>query len=487
MVHTTFVLFFVVGGLLSAFQLAGIVDGEPVAVGWGILITGFSGFMIFHAERIFDVFSPAVLTNFFFVTANGIGLLLSPLDGMGPQTNALEAYEVYYPTVGILVFWTAFFFNLTYISLSNWKITAPKLGREIDFTGIRELKAFWWLFFIFGTSGHIIHAQSGALSRRSFYQDESLALQSASGIMVHGVYVALSVAIIMLIQRKFRSTGWTVKLFATLAIIISITITSASKEKMLYPLIIFAITYNYYYKLINMKQFFAGFFLLLLSFSIIFPINYFHRQSLYALDTKYDYGYLNTIVTFGESVETVASLDSTEYFDLSIDYIWGRSNQNPATSAILRYQDNGGDIQYGKTYASVLFGLIPRFLWPDKPTITLGREIALNVFGLSSSRNTNIGATIVGEAVYNIGSVLSPFIGIVFGLLFKYIYLIFKFYYEKTPELSTVIYTSVWLGFFLPVQGGDFSGPASGAIKWMVLFAIVLLLFQIGKNSRVLR
>lgn len=172
---------------------------------------------------------------------------------------------------------------------------------------------------------------------------------------------------------------------------------------------------------------------------------------------------------------------------LSMDYIFGRISNTTIVSAVLIYQEDGGSLKMGETYAKFLFAVVPRFLWPEKPVITLGKEISRNVMRQSASTRTATGITIPGEIAYNFGAIFAPLVGILFGLMFRFVYVGFRSLYRVNPQISVIIYTMVWTSFIQPVQEGSFAASAFGSVKLVIFFLILLSILGLASKRHSLQ
>ena len=106
-----------------------------------------------------------------------------------------------------------------------------------------------------------------------------------------------------------------------------------------------------------------------------------------------------------------------EWLDLSNfrhrDAIDGRLNQNQLVGLAVERLDMGV-VEYasGQTLGTMILGLIPRAVWPDKPTIGGGGTIVHDFTGLEFQEGTSVGAGQVFEFYVNFGS-----LGVIGGFL----------------------------------------------------------------------
>ena len=106
----------------------------------------------------------------------------------------------------------------------------------------------------------------------------------------------------------------------------------------------------------------------------------------------------NILLSFNNFIEPI--LESTYFADINI-----------LGSIIERMKSRNLDFMMGQSYLNVIYGFVPRFLWSDKPAISLGIFVKNEVFGLRGSLG-GIPPTMPGEAFINFGwwGLIVPFI-----------------------------------------------------------------------------
>ena len=133
--------------------------------------------------------------------------------------------------------------------------------------------------------------------------------------------------------------------------------------------------------------------------------------------------------------------------------------------------------QYGKTYSFFAVALIPRVLWPDKPTAGSANGFYAVTYGVTTeegAKTTTFGISILGEAFINFG-----WIGVVFVMLFEGV-------------LIAVMHHSfgqaVFLAFFVYFLNGIGSSAEImfGGILQNLLCGYILLLWSKDKRSELL-
>jgi hypothetical protein len=132
--------------------------------------------------------------------------------------------------------------------------------------------------------------------------------------------------------------------------------------------------------------------------------------------------------SFGDRVERVTGdlVDHFQWLDLSNvrqrKSIDGRLNQNLLVGAVVsRLQGGAHDYASGETIFDVAISLIPRALWPDKPTVGGGGNVVTQYTGIRFARGTSVGAGQVLEFYVNFGTwgVIGGYL--IYGLLLGYL------------------------------------------------------------------
>jgi hypothetical protein len=111
-----------------------------------------------------------------------------------------------------------------------------------------------------------------------------------------------------------------------------------------------------------------------------------------------------------EKLEKVANVfENFEWLDLSnsrhSDAINGRLNQNILVGAAVERLVSGQvEYAYGSSMGAMILALIPRVVWPNKPSIGGGGTIARDFTGIEFAEGTSVGAGQVLEFYVNFGT-----------------------------------------------------------------------------------
>jgi hypothetical protein len=151
-----------------------------------------------------------------------------------------------------------------------------------------------------------------------------------------------------------------------------------------------------------------------------------------------------------------------------------RTSLLPQVSHVLDVTPSQIPFQGGQTYSYMLVTLIPRFVWPDKPSVNDANRYYQLAFGLSTARTvngTNIGAGCLAEAYINFGwpgvICIMFAIGIILGI------------YERSflAEGSSTLFLAIGVALLPGILGieSQMSAYLGGVIQTVLLTILVFL------------
>jgi hypothetical protein len=120
----------------------------------------------------------------------------------------------------------------------------------------------------------------------------------------------------------------------------------------------------------------------------------------------------------------------------------------------------------GKSFQSITYGLVPRIIWPSKPSIPQGEEFSYKVSGML---NVYVGMLISGELYWNYG-----YIGIIIGSLI--IGLLTGLLWNKLKRFidTDFIYFTLYLYLLQStLTGSEFSSVFIGLIQLIIIFYVI--------------
>lgn len=164
------------------------------------------------------------------------------------------------------------------------------------------------------------------------------------------------------------------------------------------------------------------------------------------------------LFSFDNLLEPV--LESTYFTDVNI-----------LASIIEKMNSRSVDFMMGKSYMSTIYGFIPRFIWSDKPAISLGIFVKNEIFGLRGTLG-GIPPTMPGEAFINFGwlGLIVPFI---YGFaLRKFEYLTLKASSGRS-SIGFYLYTLLIFTLTWSLMQSSFSIIINGAVSSLLLTLLV--------------
>lgn len=162
------------------------------------------------------------------------------------------------------------------------------------------------------------------------------------------------------------------------------------------------------------------------------------------------------LLSFNNLLEPI--LESTYFTDINI-----------LGSIIERMKTRNIDFLMGQSYFSVVYGFIPRFLWSDKPAISLGIFVKNEIFGLRGTLG-GIPPTMPGEAFINFGwwGLIIPF---VYGFtLRKFEYFVLS---KFTDSLGLYLYSLSIFPLSWSLMQSSFAITINSVVSSLILICVV--------------
>lgn len=183
-----------------------------------------------------------------------------------------------------------------------------------------------------------------------------------------------------------------------------------------------------------------------------------------------------------EYAEYMTTDKSTARDNRDVDYLMERTGSLGSNTFSIMYADNYG-IQpvYITTAVSAI---IPRFLWPNKPTIRLGLMVQLMANGKSNWQNTRG----QGGAAYTSGFIGSCYLslGLLYALIMPFLMgiVVTKFWYFFKKRIAENV-VAIWAIFSIVATAyKDFENFTDGGIVFCVFaFVYYLIIKYMEKNG----
>lgn len=206
--------------------------------------------------------------------------------------------------------------------------------------------------------------------------------------------------------------------------------------------------------------------LLLVVIFVVFPVYNTFRYTEIGADTG---------ARLSRTIETATRWDSGTYMEHTFLAFLGRMAYVTSTAAVVRDVGRHVDYKMGETLLRAPISvLIPRLIWPDKPSIVIGREFG-ETFRLihSRDRQTQIGASSIGELYWNFGTA-GVLVGMfLFGVLYRWSYRRYGEGVRADDGLRRAVYV-VLLTLCWNIEGG-IASMLAGAVKILLLVSFFVI------------
>jgi hypothetical protein len=176
-----------------------------------------------------------------------------------------------------------------------------------------------------------------------------------------------------------------------------------------------------------------------------------------------------------QAFNTVRTWNSDKYMDASVFAFLKRLSIVTSVAAIISDTGRWVDYRKGETLILAPIGLlIPRFLWPDKPNMSIGREFG-ETFRLKGAmdRETYISPSFVGEFYWNFAL---P--GVVLGMLL--LGMVYRWYYQRfgagvgfDPLRKSIYYTLLPTALSFEGNVAYVFGTCAKAVIILVVFLLL--------------
>lgn len=269
-------------------------------------------------------------------------------------------------------------------------------------------------------------------------------------------YAALIIAFVayynLMKRGDIQYKNWRIAAWGTLIFQILYAVPTCTRLAIISPLIIYLIVRSYLYGPIYRQLL------------IILPIVYLMVLPLGNMCRN-----VNTINNFvDKDTKVIGFLGVNEFVANSVV---SRSDQFNVFSKLIKTQN---EFLYGENLEKFFISLgPPRFIWKNKPTITLDYNAFGKRIGILSEddKHTSVGPTLIGDWYMNFGV-----FGIVFGMMFmgflwRVIYLYLR---ERTNFIYSgiLIYAIAWLHIVKGLED-SFAPVYAGLVKIVIILCII--------------
>lgn len=419
------------------------------------MLTAYLGYLFFRSRRgNFDWFEIVVPYGALFILSYGVGALFYAFLPGELFRRSLEPYLT--PALALAV--AGFLaFLLGYAVRGAGIVRSSPLGRwRAAGTGFLLLAA------AVGFAGHMANV---AVNRQMAVAGVFAGLTSAAGQF--GFFFII--AWYMGWHRMWSPGRWTIgqrAAFVALCAMASIVLflNVGTKEVVVTHGAIPIVAYWHVRRTLPTKSIAA---LVLMVVFVVFPVYNTFRYTERGLDTG---------SRLRQTVETTRRWDSGTYLEHTFLAFLGRMAYVTSTAAVVRDVGRHVDYKLGETLLlAPVSVLIPRLFWPDKPSIVIGREFG-ETFRLihSRDRQTQIGASSIGELYWNFGTA-GVLVGMfLFGILYRWWYRRYGEGERTDDAVRRAVYV-VLLTLCWNIEGG-IASMLAGAVKILLLVTFFVVI-----------
>jgi len=474
---------FLIFGTAGATAVIGESESSFVLEVWclGLVCSGL--LVAFFSDRRFDAFSPSFFLGASFAVLYGAaGLAPVYADSGGRFIRLLLPYFQHFPESAMAA----------YLGLAGFWAGYAVLWPAARFRGSRVLSwrasgnamlSLWALTFAASVLAALIFTIATAFFQGSAGVASPL-FQSSVGFLYQGFTIAVPIALAMALLQGGRM--W--KGIATLSLVsfILFGFVSGSKTLAILGFVFLGIAFNYCRRRFSRGLTASLFIALIVGMAAFFPINVLYRDSIQSSPPDPSASVVESAWNaYGEAIAEARDLGWDDFGQLSLDYLATRLSNISVVANIVGITRTQDALLWGETYARIVYALIPRFLWPDKPalsisgalTVTLGYDDAeAQVLGESVS-STAVGITLIGELLLNFPMIFVPFGMLLIGLVYRWMYETFLLGLRFEPAIAVSMYSSLWYSAVFTAHESNLASVAAGALKiTLVILAVLWLL-----------
>ncbi|SDD38634.1 hypothetical protein SAMN04488104_102746 [Algoriphagus faecimaris] len=176
-------------------------------------------------------------------------------------------------------------------------------------------------------------------------------------------------------------------------------------------------------------------------------------------------------VGFLEKYSNISSAGSIFYQREIYEIIFLRMYEMPVYAVVVDFVNEGG-YKFGEAFDKLIYGLIPRLIWPEKPIMVSSYEFG-NLLG---AEGTAIGVSDVGDLYWNFGILGIPIGMYILGMITA------RFFNFILRINNSVVY---FLGYTLIIysgmasSGSEFVASLLGWFQYLVIFYLLYLFLRI--------
>ncbi|PYQ65601.1 MAG: hypothetical protein DMF54_10600 [Acidobacteria bacterium] len=286
-------------------------------------------------------------------------------------------------------------------------------------------------------------------------------------------FVGLTIMAIVAFRSNHRAAIWAVIVISLVCVVVLLP--TGRRYWLLYAGAAVAIPYHFYRRPISVKVIVVS---LLAIVFVLYPVGQVYRVvSVPVLNS----GPSQVPGVLQGVADDLSRMTPAGYVDFSLTSAFGRVNYALVLTRLEETYPQREPYLYGQTYLPAITILIPRSIWPDKPTFDFYNRFGRATGILNpSDTGTSVLYSSIGELYLNFG-LIGLLVGMVlYGLLFKFLYSL-----VQIPEFrpsAVLLYSLVFLDL-VRVEGPI--GPTlPGNLRWFVVGLAVLFVCGALRRGR---
>lgn len=224
-------------------------------------------------------------------------------------------------------------------------------------------------------------------------------------------------ALLVAARLRHQSRFALVLLAVLLPLTMALNFLTGIKELILAPLAVVVLTFIVYRRQLQLRWVALG----VIALALLYPTAQFWRDVVLVKNTR---GVSDVLARPGPALDRtwrfLLSTSPFSYFEEGIEATGRRLDAVGIAAVIIRDTPEVSPFQYGRTLALLPITYIPRAIWPDKPTITIGRWITKTYRYRGHEIPSSTGPSWIGEFYLNFGipGIMLGMLGL--GLLIRF-------------------------------------------------------------------
>lgn len=460
------------------------IAGSAVAV----IVCGLM--FAFFVDDKFDMFSPAFFWGMNFAVFYGVAAILPFVvePELGGYRYVFTLGRPYYPLATLVTLFCMLFFFAGYRSkwAAHWgKRSTWLVGRTAPENNAR---LFWAILMGMGVAAFLMLIAAGVYNQTTTEMESPL-FYSAAGFLQSGIFVAVAFAVAKALQPRARSF-WKMAASISVGVTLLFGVPSGSKTLALIGLIFLAFAWNYSRRRFSRGQALVAVVLVMGLLAFLMPFNSIYRDVLLAESGRTQQGLSANLAMMQDAAVELSERDPEMLVDLAVGYTSQRLSNLSIVAIVLGHQRQHDTLALGGTYFRLIYAMIPRFIWPEKPSLTFGREVAVKL-GLGQSEgielgvevsNTSVGITFVGEAIYNFSVYMAPMFMLLMGMFYRWIYEAGKAQQSNSSPLAVGVACFVWYSLVFTAHESNLAALFAGTIKFGIFLWLLQRWLKFGKS-----